>query len=216
MTKSRALVLLVMLILTAACGVVPTGSTSPKSVTAKALDKRVFTAQDVAAAFGQVMNQTDATPVAIPSRASAELQIIPAACAGAGTMASMFAGSLPGWQGVEASDTGILFKIFDDHASAAAFADPFDALASPTCSAVQINDQRVQMSSSDTMKPLVQQGRSWGLQMSASGSSMEIGMWEGGNIILLTGRQTSQSTETPPAMDPGAMLNLTLTKLGIS
>jgi len=67
-------------------------------------------------------------------------------------------------------------------------------------------EQRVEVSSSK-LKPLVQQGKSWGLKMTADGQPFEIGMWQGGNAVLVTG-QLSSSTQTPSAMDPGAMLNV--------
>jgi hypothetical protein len=209
------MLLLVLPFFLSACSVLgPSPSSSSQVNSAKSLDQRIFTAQEVATAFGQVMNQSDPTLQA-PGTAEPTTLVIPSVCGGAVDVIAMLQGLGNGWQEVTASDTGVLFKVFDKPASAAALADRLDVLSSSTCAAVQVNEYRLDVSASSKMKPLVQQGRSWGLRLTSNGSPAEFGIWQGGNLVVATG-QLPESTSTPSATADGAILNLILTKLGIS
>ena len=119
-----------------------------------------------------------------------------------------------GWQVAGAGDVAVAFKVMDRH-FADALGDEFAMLASPTCSQVQLDDLSLTVTANEQVKPLVQQGRSFGIRIHASSSWADVSVWQGGNLVMWTNSHEDPSA-SPQATPTASVLNQVLAELGLT
>jgi hypothetical protein len=161
----------------------------------------------------------ETTTFPAPSTGSQSGTTVPADCGiladlGFRTGTQIFAG----WQMVGGGDkVAVIYKILD-RSSAASMGDKLETLASPVCSQVQIDGSRITVAPNQDVKPLVRQGRSFGIRAGTEESlAFDLSIWQGGNLVLATWTMPNQgSGPSPGALTMAAGMNLVLAKLGVS
>jgi hypothetical protein len=174
---------------------------------------RIFASEDVIAAVTAVAGSS-AQATTVP-RFSGDTPpvIIPADCAIVNDLG--IRGRWPtGWQVAGAGHVAIAFKVMDRH-FADALGDQFAMLASPTCSQVQLDDSHLTVTANEQVKPLVQQGRSYGIRIQASSSWEDVSVWQGSNLVMWANSNDNPSA-SPQATTTASAMNEVLAELGLT
>jgi len=187
------------------------GATSTPSAASSLI--RIFTSEDVIAAVTAVGGSSAQTTTVPRLSGDTPPVIIPADCAILNDLGTR--GRMPtGWQVAVAGDVELAFKVMDRH-FADALGDQFAMLASPTCSQVQLDDLRLTLTANEQAKPLVQQGRSYGIRLQSSSSWGDVSVWQGGNLVMWTSSNENPSA-SPQATTRFSAMNQVLAELGLT
>lgn len=174
---------------------------------------RIFTSEDVITAVTAVAGPgTYATTVPRFSGDTPPV-IIPADCAILNDLGTR--GRRPtGWQVAGAGPVAIAFKVMDRH-FADVLGDEFATLASPTCTHIQLDSSSLNVTANEQVKPLVHQGRSYGIRIQASSSWADVSVWQGSNLVMWTNSNDNPSV-SPQATTTVSAMNQVLAELGLT